>query len=228
MSIKAITGPGPIDIYRAPAYGTQGTRFHLINHDTENRIYYNDTPTVNSSSNYLPPGGKTEFDGTHDVWCSTLDASVMVLAQMGIRGEIGWVSGSVDASPQVPNIESVAELDAAASGSPYSVYQFPSAGRVWGVNLSISVASTPSVSSEPRVYALAQIDGNGVPGNGTPLAVCESAAVPAYDIDSNNVYVPFNGLMVNKNQSLYLIVNGGTIVTGATITASAVFFYSVP
>ena len=237
MTVKAVGGTDPVPVYMAPAYGRPGRMFHLVNLDTASTVYYEDRPGIDATSNQIPPLGSATFDGTSDVWMCTLVPGVSVLVQTGIPGQRGWAAGPVSAAeairslgvpPQVPNITPVALLDGGASGSPYSVYTFPAAGRIWGVDLAGSIVlNNPSIIS--RVYYLAQLDGNGIPGNGDPLAILELGVAPGITgIDSDSKYVPFNGLPVSKNQQLYLIINGGTLITGVAQTASVIFFYSVP
>lgn len=257
MGIKAVSKE-PVPLYQAPAYGKPGYMLHVTNLDSVNPIYYETTMTITDDSNIIYPLGSASFDGAHDIWASTLNRGITVLVQTGIPGQRDWKSGpkfdamstaqqiatlglaqdsslalinatmSGGISPSVPNVQSVSVLDGSEAGSPYVAYTFTSAGRVWGVNLAAAVASSPTVTGEARVYVLAQIDGNGIPGNGTPLAVCEMAAISADTVDSDNVYVPFNGLDVASGQKLYVICNGNVAVVGAEITASAIFFYSIP
>lgn len=225
MTVKAISFD-PVDIYRAPSYGRAGEQFRAYNLDTENTIYYSDSITVDANSNQLPPLGSATFDGKHDVWMSTLDPGTTVAIQTGIRGERTWTAGIVP--PQVPNIASAAAIDIGTSSSPNQVFQFTGRGRLWGVNLAGDVISTSGVTAATRAFVLAQLDGNGIVGQGTPLAILEMGAFPAPGDDSESIYVPFNGLPVKNAQALYLIVNGGNPITGATLGGSAIFFYSIP
>lgn len=234
MGLKSVS-LDPVAIYSAPKYGLKGHVFELVNLDGTNPVYYSNGLTFGDQSDVIMPMGSAGFDGSCDVWLSTLNDAITVLVQDGIPGQSRWNSGPVVQAmsissqgipPTVPNIDSVAEIEATPGGSPYSVFTFPSKGRMWGVDLSASVISNSPVSNA-RVFFLAQLDGSGIPGAGTPLANLELAAVTTIATDSGSKYVPFNGFTVAAGKQIFLIVNDGNTVTDAILTATAIFFYSI-
>lgn len=180
-----------------------------------------------------PPGPSIQVDiipnGTY--WAPSPAQVAQQISALGLAKDTSVLATNTQlgtgVAPAVASITSAIATDIGPAVSPYVVFELTSAGRIWGACLSGVVEST-SGGSNARVYILAQIDGGGVPGDGTPLAVLEMAAMNQLNIDSDSVYVPFNGVSVGKDTKLYLIINGGTGISGVTITGSVIFFYSIP
>lgn len=180
-----------------------------------------------------PPGPSIKIDviPNGSYWAPSPAQAAQQIAALGLAKDNSVLATNsqlgTGVAPAVSAITSALATNVGPGASPFVVYTFAGAGRVWGACLSAAVEST-SGSSNARVFVEAQIDGSGVVGQGTPLAVVELAAMNQLNIDSDTVYVPFNGVSVAKGTKLYLIVNGGTGISGATITASVIFFYSIP
>jgi hypothetical protein len=106
-------------------------------------------------------------------------------------------------------------------GSPYLIYQFPSAGRVWLAAVSFSMGSSGGTGSN-QGYARVRIQG------GQSLAICECCVVGNPSQDSNEESNPFPGLAVPSGTRIMLDVNGAATITGVVLRASGIFLGSIP
>lgn len=180
-----------------------------------------------------PPGPSVQVDviPNGSYWAPSPAQAAEQIAALGLAKDTSVQATNsqlgTGVAPAVASITSAMAIDVGPGASPFVVFQLTANGRIWGACLS-GVTESTSGGSNARVYTLAQIDGGGVPGQGTPLAILEMGAMNQLNVDSDSVYVPFNGVSVVKGTKLYLIINGGSSISGVTITGSVIFFYSIP
>lgn len=94
MPLKQV-GQTPVDVYRAPAYNQPARTVVIHNADTANLVYYDrEIGTIDSKSTFIEPLGTEVFDGTDDVWMSTLNSSVDVTVQVKI-GSRSYAGGQI-------------------------------------------------------------------------------------------------------------------------------------
>lgn len=251
MTIKAVGGTDPVPLYLKPAYGKPGRPFLLANTDTANPVYYSDNLTISGNSSVIEPQATVGFDGTRDVYASTLNPSVEVLVDH-IPGGTQWsnpvgvqialnalglakdtsvmaVAGNTASAltagvpPGVPAVASASKLFGSAAGSPYAMHTFAAAGRVWGVSISCAIATAAAYAGGP-VSVYAQI----LTSSGITLEEIELAVSGAGQIDSDHGDLALNGLPIVAGATIQLDVNGAAPITNAIIRASGLVLYSVP
>lgn len=89
MTIKNVGGTDPVPVYLKPAYGKAPKPFIIANTDTANPVYYSDELTITTGSSVIDPQATVGFDGTRDVYMSTLRPGVQVLVDH-IPGGTQW------------------------------------------------------------------------------------------------------------------------------------------
>lgn len=233
----ATVGMNSQPVAPGPVSGATADPVMVVNLDEVNTVY------LGSSANQvvLPLGPVASVTLAPPVWAS---APVPVTVGV-IPGGIAWanpvgVQVALDAlglatadlqntqmatgiPPNVPNVASANTINGTPTASPVTVFTMPSAGRLWGVNMSGSCsASSGYAGGNDRFYCLAQTS------SGIVLATIEQALNEMGQSQSDSVYVPFNGLDIPTGTKLELIINGGTNIGGVEVIASVVFFYSIP
>lgn len=97
---KQITSQ-PVAVYLRPPYGGAPRPFLLANTDLTNPIYYGHDLSLNTSqASQIPPLGSVGFDGTVDVWASTLNDSIVIEADQ-IPGGTAWAPSPAQAAEQI-------------------------------------------------------------------------------------------------------------------------------
>lgn len=97
---KQITSQ-PVAVYLRPPYGGAPRPFLLANTDLTNPIYYGHDLSLNTSqASQIPPLGSVGFDGTVDVWASTLSDSIVIEADQ-IPGGTAWAPSPAQAAEQI-------------------------------------------------------------------------------------------------------------------------------
>jgi hypothetical protein len=137
-------------------------------------------------------------------------------------GDTASALGYPGVPPAVPNCLSAQALRRTIAGAG-AFYTFLGAGRIWTVLLSYTVNSFGSFVP-PAVFAATIQTGL----SSLPLAVVELSLAANPDKDAGTCPVSYNGLPVQRGDSLVLTINGGTVVSGANQEASAVVLYSIP
>lgn len=233
MPVKAVGGNDPPLIYAKPPYGRHGRPFHLINLDTANPVYYDDSPGVSSLSNIIYPLGRAGADGNSDIYASTLVPGLSVQVML-LPGHTAWDPGPVQTAaaitksgipPKVPGLTSVV-IEAQNAETPTTWFTFPAASTIWGAGLSFSVASNNSFTA-----ATAQFYAKIFTGSGLALTrrVELSLGGPNHEI-AGGADLPIGGIPVAAQETLKIDVNNGVPVPsgGGVMHASAVVFYSTP
>jgi hypothetical protein len=128
---------------------------------------------------------------------------------------------SFGAVPAIKNPVGGEQILQAPGGSPYTIYTFPAAGRVWLASVSFSMGSSGGTGSN-QGYARVRIQG------GQSLAIAECCVVGNPDSDSNEESNPYPGLSVPSGTKILLDVNGGATITGVVLRASGIFLGSIP
>jgi hypothetical protein len=77
MTLKAVTNQ-PVQLYAAPAYGQPGITFRVTNLDEVSTVWVDTDTTITASSTPLPPQASAVYDGSTDVWASTLSQNLIV------------------------------------------------------------------------------------------------------------------------------------------------------
>lgn len=232
MARKLIGPTDPVPVYLAPAYGAGTRPWHLANLDLANPLFYDDTPTINEQSNVLEPLAAATFDGTSDVYCTTLGGPA-VLVQTGIRGQQSWHAGpnaaalqiqTYGAPPVVPGMKSATMLGQGAGGGG-TFFTFPAAGHIFAAHLSMAGETNSSASGSQFIYGRVYVNS---PAGLAVAGPCELAFGGPLQIDSDNADPSYPGLPVSKNDQLILDPNGGTPLTNGVFHCSATVWYAIP
>lgn len=126
--------------------------------------------------------------------------------------------------PGVPNIATKVKLFGTPAGSPYTLFTFPAAGRVWVASISATATPNAGYGTGPTVNVYAQL----VTGSGITLAVTEMVIAETGIVDSKQSDVQWNGFAVSAGDTLQLDVNNATTPSMTVIRASGFVAYSVP
>ena len=123
--------------------------------------------------------------------------------------------------PIAPGIVGGEQILQNPGGSPYTIYIFPSPGKIWAASVSLSAGFTGG-SGTNLLYARVYIVG------GRTLVYCEvgTAGTVAYGVngDANT----FPGFTVAPGTTIALDVNNGTGVAGGLIRAGGILVGSIP
>jgi hypothetical protein len=231
VAVKAVGGTDPVPVYLALPYRQPGRTWHLVNLDSSTTVFYEDTPSVSATSNQLLPLGGATFDGSSDVWCSTVGGPA-VLVQTGIRGQRGWSAGPMKAAlsiqqlgvpPKIPGLKSAVILSQSAQ-PPTTFFTFPAAGTVWGAHTSFAAAANASYSGGTTQLYARTLLGSGLTLGG-PIEIAIGGPQTNANGDGD---LGIGGIAVAKNDTLQLDVNNGNPMTNGVMHASAVVFYSTP
>ena len=124
-------------------------------------------------------------------------------------------------APAVANYQAKAQILQPPGGSPFTMFTFTAAGRIWAATVSFSMGSSGGTGSN-QGYARVRIQG------GATLAICECCVVGNPSADSNGSDIPYNGIAVPSGTVVQLDVNGGTTITGVVLRASGLVGVSIP
>jgi hypothetical protein len=124
-------------------------------------------------------------------------------------------------APFVPNTKSGEQILQSPGGSPYTMFTFTRAGRIWAASVSIGVGVTGG-SGTQNAYARVRVQG------GVTLAITECVVAGATGSDSNGSDQTFPGLAVPANTVVQLDVNAGGTISGGVLRASGVVVVSIP
>lgn len=224
-TIKGVGGNDPALIWAAPAYGGLPRQFLLVNLDLATTIFYNDNPGISTQSPQIPPLGHASFDGTADVYASTLNPALTVLVQV-MPGVGSWSPGvTAGTAPFVLGLKTASLVNQTAS--TFNFFVFPQAGRIWDCNLAFAASSNASYAGGLQsAYCQAGVFGGGGPNLAfTPCQLSLSA--PSQSVAATaSAQVP--GFAAAKGQQLYLDLNAGVAITNALLSASVTVLYSIP
>jgi hypothetical protein len=146
-----------------------------------------------------------------------------VLTQTGDTATNTGTALTMGVPPGVPNVTSSSQLFGNYTGSPYTLYTFPSAGRLWGASLSLAISTNNSYSgATTNVYALLKT------GSGTILEIVELAVTAANDTQNGHGDLALNGVDVSAGDTLILDVNNASGITNAVMRASGFVLHSIP
>lgn len=221
----------------APVKGVDADPVMVVNLDEVNTVYLGSS----AGQVVLPLAPQASVTLTPPVWASaptpltvgilpggtswTNPVGVQVaLSALGLAtADLQNSQLSVGIPPNVPGVQSADTINGTPADSPVAVYTMPSAGRIWGVNMSGSCSADSGYSAgSNRYYFRAQVEG------GVVLSVIEQALNGPSQSQSDSIYVPFNGLEVAEGDTLQFIINGGNTTADVDIIGSVVFFYSIP
>lgn len=125
--------------------------------------------------------------------------------------------------PAVSNTQSGTQILKSGSGSPYTVFTMPAAGRLWVAAVSFSmVAGSGSAGASQQSYC--QL----VTAGGKTLALVECAVTGTAESDSNTAVVTYPGLALANGTVINLDVNNAVIVTGILQRGSGLVVVSIP
>jgi hypothetical protein len=103
VTTKNVGGTDPVLIYARPAYGRPGTPFLVANLDEVNPIYYGHDLGVDATSSQIPALGSVGFDGSQDMWASTLNPAIKVLVDQ-IPGGLTWAPSPAQVAIQLSTL----------------------------------------------------------------------------------------------------------------------------
>ncbi len=113
--IKQAGGTEAVQLYGKPAYGRPGRAFLVANTDIINPVSYSDSASVTSLDSIIRPLGAVAFDGSGDVWASTLQPGTSVLLDC-IPGGTSWAPSPADVALQIATLGLA--KDATVAGVP--------------------------------------------------------------------------------------------------------------
>jgi hypothetical protein len=140
------------------------------------------------------------------------------------KDSTGQTQLSMGVPPGVPNITTSVKLFGTPGSSPYTLYTFPSNGRVWVASLSGTATPNAGYGTGPTVNVYAQL----VTGSGITLAVIDMVIAATGIIDSKQSDVPWNGIDISAGDTLTLDVNNGVTPAMTVIRASGFVSHSIP
>jgi len=142
----------------------------------------------------------------------------------GSRSGAAETATTLQASGIPPIVPGLLTASALKTGPGITtLVSFALAGRVWGVQLSGTMASSNTYANQVNnvVYTVQT-------ASGLTLAALELVVITQSQIIAGQAPPLVFGLNVAAGDSVQLNVNGGTFVTNATQRASAIVYYTIP
>lgn len=230
MAIKAVGATDPVQVYSKPAYARQGRPFHVVNLDLASPVYYDDNVSVDGQSNVIYPLGRAGFDGSSDVFMSTVTPGVSVLVQ-ALPGHTAWDPGPVQTAaaiqrtgvpPVVPGLTSVSMIGQGAGGGGV-FFTFPAGGGlIYGGHLSFAAGADSSYTGGvTQLYARIKT------GSGVDLTVIELAVAGPNTSANGDSDINMPGRPVTGGDTLVLDPNNNVALVNGVFHASCVVYYSL-
>lgn len=257
MPIKSV-GSDPVQVYAAPAYGKPGQPFLVGNNSATATVYYSSSPTLGPSSSTIPPLGFAGFDGSRDMWASTLSSAIalvdfvpggthwapnpQITAQLNAAGlakdsSLATINSTLGIPAQNSTVQGVANAVNALQPTMLSASLLRSGA---GTTTVITFPSTSRIwavhlsfaAATSNTYAAGTITNLFAQlstGSGLALTVVELIVSGPTQVDNSDSDLVFtSGLAVNGGDTLQLNVNGGTVLSNGAMRASCTALYSTP
>jgi hypothetical protein len=202
----------------------------IYNGDISNTLLVSPSPTpVLTNSVPVPPLTNAQFSGTNGplyALAATNSVAYVSVSNATVNPSPAQIAEQIalyGIPPYVPNLSFASETRMTTQGSPYTVFQFPSNGRIWFAQISYGVAtdSTYNSSNDPvaRIYlgALSQT-----------LLIAQAVTAGPDQICSHDPSITIPGLPITAGTTVFADVNGGVAVTDLDQNASCVIGYSIP
>jgi len=150
-----------------------------------------------------------------------LDTSVAALHTSGKT--IAQETQNVGVPPFSPGIVGGEQILQTPAGSPYTIYTFPNAGKIWAASVSLSAGLSAGAGGVVPTYARVYIVG------GRTLAYCEVGLSGTVAYGSNGDANTFPGFAVAAGTAIALDVNNAnTLVGTGAIRAGGIIVGSIP
>lgn len=154
-----------------------------------------------------------------DTSVQQVHTSVSGLSQTGQT--IAQEAQTLGGPPFVPQLKSATVVRQSVAVTPF--FTFPSAGRIWAIDLSYFITTNNSYAvSTSQTYAALET------GSGKSLAIVELGASNPNQGFGGQSTKPLNGLPIVAGDTLILDVNNGAVISNLNQRASVVVLYSVP
>jgi hypothetical protein len=245
VSIKGV-GAEPVAVYQAPAYGQAGISFRVTNLDEINPVYWSDGPGVDANSSPLPAQASSVFDGSTDVWMSTLAGGPIVIIDfapgstswdnpVGVQialSNLGLATSALQQTqqatlisgvpPNVPGVKCAKIIRQAETAGVTFLGPLACPAKLWLATLAHGMSTGANFVPNAETFAQIQTTESGLVLGSTELSI--SAINQVADAA---LALPLNGLQLLAGDSVQLNVNAGATQAFMIERASATLLYTL-
>jgi hypothetical protein len=203
----------------------QGSSVLLVNQDSKNNAYvgYSVNISVNGPNTIiLPPQAPVVIDSSRKIYGIASPGTIVLV----IPGGSNWQASAAQIAAELqPDMQSKSS-GVIAPNLAAIIYTAAEDSRVWSVNLFASVAAGAGYAIGVSTYVFVITIGNG----SDPILTIVLQTYQTGDQDHDSAVATFagGGFPLKAGDQVFVSINGGNVVAGATIRGGGAVAYSVP